>query len=154
MCSDYRGLQDITKMKGSPTSFACWKCWIPGFSIGPGKTLFSNHFQLLPLSHRFRRKKLNLIGLNNPPPKPVRGGPRNPSPVRRTGRETPARKRTAIEVRKNRLRPYRNPKLLPGEAQCTYDGEHGVKHLHQHLCLAGQFMDLIRLGCCMFMCLC
>lgn len=69
LLSDYRGLQEATELKGSPTKFACWKCWIPGFLIGSGKQLFTNHYQFLPLLHRLRSAAINLFGLNNPPPK-------------------------------------------------------------------------------------
>lgn len=110
MLSDYRGLQELTEMLGSPTEHPCWKCWVKGHLVGPGKRVLTNSYVFLPLNHPLRRNP-RLVALNNTSGKVL------------TGREVPPRKRTTIELFQNKPLPDSQATLLPGEKSAYYDGE-------------------------------
>lgn len=97
-------------MLGSPTRFACFKCWIRGHLVGPGKRVFTNSYAYLPLNHPLRRDP-RILALNNT------------SGVPHTGNEEPGRQRSFIELFMNKPLPDDVPTLVPGESSTYYDGE-------------------------------
>lgn len=111
-CSDYRGLQHVTGMKGSPTPYGCFKCWACGFLTGSSKIIWPLLWPNLPLDHPLRTKEADLIWRHNT------SDPEEP----RTGKELGERKRTGVEVQQNRAAPDAHPTLVAGEASCYYDG--------------------------------
>lgn len=63
LLSDYRGLQKHLGIKGSPTPYACFKCWEKGWPIRH-KWIYPNHYQYLPAGHPLRK---NLFKKHVPP---------------------------------------------------------------------------------------
>lgn len=108
--SDYRGLQELTGMKGSPSHFSCFKCWISGFLTGKGKQLFTNHYTCLPLDHPMPSTNFGLYETHNF------------SGQTRVGKEKPWLFRSLIELILNKELPFTNATVL-GEHCCTRDGE-------------------------------
>lgn len=107
--SDYRGLQEMTGMKGTPSFFPCFKCWVPGFLTGAGKRIFPNTYTCLPLNHPMRSAEFGLYGKHNF------------SAQDRDGQELPARYRTFIELMLNKEFPF-SALLVEGEPSCTRNG--------------------------------
>lgn len=103
-------------MLGSPTRFACFKCWVCGHLVGMGKRVFTNSYLFLPLDHPLR-SNARLVGLNNP------------DNTERTGLEEPPRQRTFIEIFMNKDLPDTQPVLLVGEKTSYYDGAMHTHHL-------------------------
>lgn len=109
--SDYRGLQELTRMKGTPAHFPCFKCWIPGFLAGAGKRIFPNHYTFLPLDHPMRSTAFGLCDMHN-----FAGQDRD-------GRECPCRHRSFTELVKNTEFPL-GDSLVQGEPSCWRNGAH------------------------------
>lgn len=115
-CSDYRGIQEFTGMKGSPTYCACFKCWISGHLAGPSKMVFPLTWTSLPLDHPLRAAAADLIWRHNT----------SDPEVPRTGQELSQRGRTCVELRHCKETPDAQPTLVANEASCYYDGRFAV----------------------------
>lgn len=110
--SDYRGLAEVFRMKGSPSFWACFKCWISGFLAGPGKRVYPLHWTQLPLDHQMRAPAYGLTSLHN-----FGGQPR-------TGQELPPWDRSTLELKLGVVVPTAGSHgLLPGERPVEHDGK-------------------------------
>lgn len=111
--SDYRGLAEVFRMKGSPSFWACFKCWISGFLAGAGKRIYPNHYTQLPLDHFWRNTAYGLTSIHN------FGG------QIRTGQELPPWDRSTLDLKLGVVVPTAGSHgLLHGEKPCQPDGEH------------------------------
>lgn len=120
--SDYRGLQELTRMKGSPSHWACFKCWISGFMAGAGKRLYTLHYTFLPLGHFMRSVSFGLFRKHNL------------SKQKRTGKELPPRRRTLIELMFNIIVPPSLVRLVAGEPPSERNGEQGLLAENSNTC--------------------
>lgn len=102
LLSDYKGLQEVTRMLGTPTIYGCFKCWHGGFWACRGKRIWCNHYARLPAGHVHRAR---LSSYHNP----------GVAPPPRTSREAPPRLRTRTELIRNVRHPIEPAPLIAGE---------------------------------------
>lgn len=113
LLSDYKGLQEVTRMLGTPTIYGCFKCWHGGFWACRGKRIWCNHYAQLPAGHVHRAR---LSSYHNP----------GVAPPPRTSREGPPRLRTRTELIRKVRHPIEPAPLIAGEASpVVINGELG-----------------------------
>lgn len=70
--SDFRGMEEVLGISGTPSYYGCLICWWYGFRVG-GKTLYCGHRKLLPPGDRLR----HILEKMHIPPPPA--GPEDPT---------------------------------------------------------------------------